>query len=292
MGPPPSLSLGGGGNAGTITKEHIAPVANTPIGVRVATQCYSVQETPCLGADTLDLPVIDSQRPTILPIQQADQDRPITPIHVDQLRNYLEGYPSELHNHLISGFSSGFSLGCEGQPPIFNPHNLPSPLAQPDIVTDKIAKELNSGRIAGTFHVPPFDNFVSSPLGLVPKKQPGQFRLIHHLSYPKGYSVNDGIPRERATVQYSSIDDAVTILRSLGHGIFMAKTYIKNLHFDFFLFRQLINIGWVSLGRVNSIFTNACRWAVRLPVICLNLSVQIWNGLKRLSWIYHMSFTF
>ena len=30
-----------------------------------------------------------------------------------------------------------------------------------------------------------------SPLGLVPKKQPGEYRLIHHLSYPNGASIND-----------------------------------------------------------------------------------------------------
>ena len=33
-------------------------------------------------------------------------------------------------------------------------------------------------------------NLRASPIGLVPKKKAGEFRLIHDLSYHEGYSVN------------------------------------------------------------------------------------------------------
>ncbi|KAJ1144335.1 hypothetical protein NDU88_010635 [Pleurodeles waltl] len=35
--------------------------------------------------------------------------------------------------------------------------------------------------------------FVCSPLGVVPKKETGQFKLIHNLSAPHGSSVNEAI---------------------------------------------------------------------------------------------------
>ena len=40
---------------------------------------------------------------------------------------------------------------------------------------------------------PSFKNFICSPIGLVEKKDPGQYWLIHHESFPKDISVNDGI---------------------------------------------------------------------------------------------------
>lgn len=48
-----------------------------------------------------------------------------------------------------------------------------------------------------------------SPLGVVPKKTPGEFCLIHHLSYLKGSSVNDGISSDNTSISYATIADAI-----------------------------------------------------------------------------------
>ncbi|OCT74287.1 hypothetical protein XELAEV_18033247mg [Xenopus laevis] len=85
--------------------------------------------------------------------------------------------------------------------------------SNPQIVVEKIDKELALGRVQGTFVDPPFDNFRGSPLGLVPKKDPGSYRLIHHLSFPSGESVNDGIGRELSSVSYASFDNAVAVVQ-------------------------------------------------------------------------------
>ena len=50
--------------------------------------------------------------------------------------------------------------------------NLKSAKDNPTSVTEKLSKELTA----------PFDPFRVSPLGIIPKKSPGEFRLIHHLS--------------------------------------------------------------------------------------------------------------
>ena len=54
----------------------------------------------------------------------------------------------------------------------------------------------------------------------------GDFRLIHHLSFPKGSSLNDGISDEHTSVSY--VDDAIRVMKSVGPGCFLAKTGIKN----------------------------------------------------------------
>lgn len=72
--------------------------------------------------------------------------------------------------------------------------------------------------MAGPFDSPPFDNFRVSPVGLVPKKSPGEFRMIHHLSFPGGSSVNDNIPSEFTSVNYARVDDAIALIRHLGPG--------------------------------------------------------------------------
>ena len=78
------------------------------------------------------------------------------------------------------------------------------------------------------FTTPPFSQFRISPLGVVPTKTPGSYRLIHHLSYPRGASVNDGIAPEHSAVSYSRIDDAVGLIKQCGRGCFLAKTDIES----------------------------------------------------------------
>ena len=50
---------------------------------------------------------------------------------------------------------------------------------------------------------------VISPIGVIPKKQPGTFRMIHHRSYPRGLSINHGISKEHTSVHYHTVDDAI-----------------------------------------------------------------------------------
>ena len=68
----------------------------------------------------------------------------------------------------------------------------------------------------------------SSSLGIVPKKDPSEFRIIQQLSYPHGTSVNDNIPDVHSSVHYASISDAIAVLKSLGAGWFLAKTDIES----------------------------------------------------------------
>ncbi|XP_040186277.1 uncharacterized protein LOC120918659 [Rana temporaria] len=81
--------------------------------------------------------------------------------------------------------------------------------------------------MGGPFKEQPIRDLVVSPLGVVPKKEPNKFRLIHHLSFPKGGSVNDAIDPEACTVSYTSFDAAVSWVRRYGKGALMAKSDIE-----------------------------------------------------------------
>ena len=111
---------------------------------------------------------------------------------------------------LSDGFTHGFSLHFHGIRESSQAKTLLSAVQNPTIVDAKIAKELAAGRLAGPFDSPLISPFVVSPLGVVPKKSPGAFRLIHHLSFPRGASVNDGIFHENSTVCYATIGDSIT----------------------------------------------------------------------------------
>ena len=128
----------------------------------------------------------------------------------------------------MDGFTKGFSSGFIGPVPNNTKvHTLCSASHQPTIVKEKIEAEIAAGRVLGPFKEPPFSNLVLSPIGLVKKKSPGEYRLIHHLSYPDNKSIKYGIPDEAASVQYTTVDDAIAVIRSLGVACFMAKTDIK-----------------------------------------------------------------
>lgn len=110
---------------------------------------------------------------------------------------------------LSKGFREGFPLHYESIRVSSDATNLLSVLDNPEVVDAKLNKECEAGRLAGPFHHVPFHPFRVSPLGVVPKKTPGEFRLIHHLSYPRGSSINDGISLENCSVSFATISDAI-----------------------------------------------------------------------------------
>ena len=83
------------------------------------------------------------------------------------------------------------------------------------------------GETAGPFSVKLFDVMQISGVGVVPKKS-GKLRLIHHLSAPLGYSVNDGINKEEFSLHYVTIDNAISAVLAHGQGCFISKIDIKS----------------------------------------------------------------
>lgn len=140
---------------------------------------------------------------------------------------------------------------------------------------EKIDKEVYEGRVVGPFREPPVPNLRVSPLGLVPKKVEGEYRLIHHLSYPEGRSVNDQIPHELCSVHYTSFDTTIRMIRACGVGAELAKCDVKSafrllpVHpADF----ELLGLGFFI------IWTEPFLWGVLFHARPLNPLVPSWNG--------------
>ena len=159
---------------------------------------------------------------------QITPGRMPTPVNVKTLANYLKGYKTSLFEQLVTGFNQGFRLHFKGPQEGYSANNLSSAAQHPEIVDSKLEKEMQADRIRGPFDHPPIDNLKVSPLGVIPKKQPGEFRMIHHLSFPDGGSVNDFIPPEYCSVHYATVDDAVRMIKYLGKDAVLAKTDVRS----------------------------------------------------------------
>ena len=81
-------------------------------------------------------------------------------------------------------------------------------------------KEVQVKRFASTFKQIPFQNegYIQSPIGLVPKDDGRNTRLIFHLSYPRdGHtSINSNTPKSLCSVRYLDFSRAIQICRQEG----------------------------------------------------------------------------
>ena len=57
-------------------------------------------------------------------------------------------------------------------------------------------------RLLVPFSAPPIHKLHLNRFGLVPKSEPGQWRMIIDLSFPSGFSVNEGILDSKAHVKF------------------------------------------------------------------------------------------
>ena len=109
-----------------------------------------------------------------------DLDSIITPVNADVLHELLQisEYDENEIDFLVNGFHNGFDIGYEGPQNCTDlSRNIPFQVGSHEEMWSKIMKEVKLGRFAGPYESIPFDNYVQSPIGLVPKKG-GKTRLI------------------------------------------------------------------------------------------------------------------
>ena len=164
----------------------------------------------------------------ILNFANFDIENVVTPVNVDRFEQLLvqTKYDEAKTKFLVDGFRNGFSLGYEGSMKIRHTSpNLKLRIGSETVLWNKVMKEVKEGRYAGPFPIdePPFEYFVQSPIGLVPKDGGTKTRLIFHLSYPRsGDSINSGTPAEKCKVKYCLFDDAVKRCLEEGYGCFIS----------------------------------------------------------------------
>ncbi len=108
------------------------------------------------------------------------------------------------------------------------------------------------------------------------------------MSFLCGRSVNDGISPEDASVQYAHVDDAITMIKQLGQGCFLAKTDIKSafriipiLFADYdllgifwlgkYYYDQVVPMGCASSYCTLEMFSTAIEWVAKTQLSMLHL---------------------
>ena len=139
----------------------------------------------------------------------------MTPVNAKILEKLLieSNYDVTETEFLVDGFTNGFDIEYHGD---LNrkdtSKNILFTIGDGNIMWEKIMKEVKNGRYAGPFDSIPFDSYIQSPIGLVPKAG-GKTRLIFHLSYDfkntGNPSVNACTPKELCSVKYNDIDNVM-----------------------------------------------------------------------------------
>ena len=181
----------------------------------------------------------DKEEPTYF--ENFDLETNVTPVKIEEFRNLLEstGYNQDKIEYLVDGFENGFDLGYRGPENIKQTApNLKFTIGNKTILWNKVMKEVENKRYAGPFKEIPYEYFIQSPIGLVPKDNGKKTRLIFHLSYPRDCdppkSVNANTPEELSRVHYKDFDDAIRIcIKLLENGdeelvIYLGKSDLSN----------------------------------------------------------------
>ena len=172
--------------------------------------------------------------PEVLQFQNFDLETIKSPVNYHVLGELLEEscYDKTETQFLVDGFKNGFSLGYNGPENVrINSPNLKfREVGDPVTLWNKVMKEVKEARYAGPFQQIPFEHFIQSPIGLVPKDGGKDTRLIFHLSYPrgKGTSVNANTPTDLCTVKYPDFNDAVQLCIKQGKFCHIAKSDMKS----------------------------------------------------------------
>ena len=159
-----------------------------------------------------------STKDEILQYENKDLESVVSPVKADLLIRLLKetNYDREEIEFLERSFRDGFNLEYQGPTERKSEApNLPLTVGSKVDLWNKIMKEVKVKRVAGPYKNPPFESYIQSPGGLVPKAggDGKQTRLIFHLSYDfkkeEMFSVNHHMPREQCSVKYKDLDYAV-----------------------------------------------------------------------------------
>ena len=157
-----------------------------------------------------------------------------TPVNHDVLESLLKqsNFDKSETEFLIDGFKNGFSIGYEGPEDvkITSPNLKFREVGSPIELWNKVMKEVKEERYAGPFQSIPFDTYIQSPIGLVPKDGGKNTRLIIHLSYPRnGLSfVNANTPKDKCSVLYPNFNEAIQLCLRHGKNCNIAKSDMKS----------------------------------------------------------------
>ena len=192
---------------------------------------------------------------------------------------YLRDYPDrQFVSSLLQIIHIGADIGFRGSEEQQDCTNLKSAAEHPDFVAEAISK-LALENFA--LEMPPTPNSRFSPVGVVSRKRnPAKLRLINHLSWPRGSSVNDGIPDSEAHISYDMFERAIEDLLKSGPGSLMAKLDLCEAFHQIpvrasqwhllgitwatrFYFMVVLTFGLKSAPYIFNLFAEALHWIIQ-----------------------------
>jgi hypothetical protein len=194
---------------------------------------------------------------------------------------YLEDYPDpSFVKSILHIIDHGASLGFIGLEHPQSCRNLKSASEAPGTVSSAIDALLAKNAAHGPFNHPPFPTFRASPLGTAVRKRSLKRRLINHLSWPAGDSVNNGIPDAEGKICYESFESALQLVRSFGKGTLLAKLDLQDafrhipvrpqdwplLGFHWqsrFYYAVVLMFGIKSAPYIFNLFAEALHWIIK-----------------------------
>ena len=205
----------------------------------------------------------------------------------------LAGHSDQLfRNYIVKGIREGFRVGYDYTAATCKParSNMPSADENSMVVQEYLWEECSQGRVIGPIDRDQYPWVQTSSFGVIPKaNQPGKWRLILDLSSPQGKSVNDGISKELASLQYASVDQAVQKILTLGKGCMLAKIDVKQAYRNIPVHphdRHLLGMRWRDQLLVDTVLPFGLRTAPK--IFSAVADALEWVCLKRgVSWSIH-----
>ena len=182
---------------------------------------------------TKDLLVLDSRKSGVQLKDIPTELRQVqTPLAIEEWEKSLRGHPDrEFGAYLLRGMAEGFRVGFQYTRSCTPARsNMKSASDHPEVVDDYLRREGEARRVIGPVDYKSVPPVQISRFGVIPKSQPGKWRLIVDLSHPAGSSVNDGIEPELCTLKYTSVDEAVQWLTLMGQGTQLAKLDVESAY--------------------------------------------------------------
>ena len=148
-------------------------------------------------------------------------------LRISRWRSALRGYKDQ---HIVEYLEYGWPIGINRDAALrSHMGNHPSARAHQADVEHYVATELSHRALLGPFDGPPTNRCHVSPLMTRPKKGSQFRRVIVDLSWPKGYSINDGISRVEyidgpMTISLPTHDEMERAVVRAGRGSFLYKT--------------------------------------------------------------------
>ena len=124
------------------------------------------------------------------------------------------------------------------------------------------------------------------PIGVIPKKDPGKWHTILHLSYPDGDLINFHIPEDEYSLHYVTVDKAISIIKQLGPGAWLSKVDIE----EAFRIIPIHPDDWHLLGMYwegKYYYDKRLSMGVALVHTSLTSYQLLWNGFVEINILYN-----